>query len=437
LLCLPGHANAGSYEVTLCTQLGGAAVGIDRWELFSDAGAGLSRNECRDGIGGSRRLTGELAPNTRIPNGKYVGWSFSAPPNATIGSYTLWRSIRPASGFEGGKNWSHAYFLYHDARVPLDPRFVADFCVDLTSLCATRGDPAHPYSDANRKGRTDVDLKRLIAVMECAGGAPSCPPVAGPGRFEIYSARIGLTDAHPPAINGQPIGTLTETREPLVGSRTLSFTGTDKGSGISQAGIVVDGRTVVQRQPGGAGARCAKPYTVTVPCPLSLSAVLALDTATLPNGPHAVQASVIDAAGNETRSDPVVVTTRNGSRPNGRGASRFVKLAAWLRSRKAKQRASAVVPYGSVRTAEGRLTDAEGKPIAGAVLDVVANVDRPGARDKRAGTVTTRNDGRFSYRIGRGRRGSCGSSTRPTRSTPRRSRAPGSRSASGPGFASI
>jgi hypothetical protein len=96
------------------------------------------------------------------------------------------------------------------------------------------------------------------------------------------------------------------------------------------------------------------------------------------------------------------VTTRNGSRPNGRGASRFVKLAAWLRSRKAKQRASAVVPYGAVRTAEGRLTDAEGKPIAGAVLDVVANVDRPGAKDKRAGTVTTRNDGRFSYRIGRG-----------------------------------
>ena len=47
-----------------------------------------------------------------------------------------------------------------------------------------------------------------------------------------------------------------------------------------------------------------------------------------------IQASVTDAAGNETRSDPVTVTTRNGSRPNGRGASRFVKLSAWLRSRR-------------------------------------------------------------------------------------------------------
>jgi hypothetical protein len=402
LLCLPGHANAGSYEVTLCTQFGGAPASADRWELFSDAGAGLSRNECRDGIGGARRLDSELAPNTRVANGKYAGWSFSAPPDTTIGSYTLWRAIRPVSGMEGGKNWHHAYFLYHDARVPLDERFVADYCLDYVSPCRTRGDPAHPYSDANRMGRTGVDLKRLIAVMECAGSAPSCPPVASPGRFEIYSARLGLTDARAPVITGAPTGTLTETDEPLMGVRTLSFTSTDNGAGIAMTSVVVDGATLVQRRLAGTSARCAKPYTVTVPCPLSGTTTLALDTATLPNGPHAVQASVTDAAGNETRSDPVAITARNGSRPNGRGASRFVKLAAWLRSRTAKQRASAVVPYGSVRTAEGRLTDAEGKPIGGAVLDVVSNVDRPGARDKRAGTVTTRDDGRFSYRIARG-----------------------------------
>ena len=146
----------------------------------------------------------------------------------------------------------------------------------------------------------------------------------------------------------------------------------------------------------------SRPYTVTVPCPLTADATVALDTATLPNGQHTVQASVTDAAGNETRSDPVVVTTRNGSRPNGRGASRFVKLGAWLRSRRAKRRSSAVVPYGSVRTVDGRLTDADGKPIAGAVLDVVSSVDRPGAKDKRVGAATTRADGRFSYRVARG-----------------------------------
>ncbi|HYH87716.1 MAG TPA: hypothetical protein VEX67_00700 [Solirubrobacteraceae bacterium] len=96
------------------------------------------------------------------------------------------------------------------------------------------------------------------------------------------------------------------------------------------------------------------------------------------------------------------MTTRNGSRPNGRGASRFVKLAAWLRSRRKARRGSAVVPYGSVRTVEGRLTDSVGAPIADAVLDVRARVQRPGAKRRLAGRVTTNANGRFAYRVARG-----------------------------------
>ena len=52
-----------------------------------------------------------------------------------------------------------------------------------------------------------------------------------------------------------------------------------------------------------AASRCRRPFVALVPCPLSADATIAFDTATLPNGPHAVQASVTDAAGNETRSD--------------------------------------------------------------------------------------------------------------------------------------
>ena len=126
--------------------------------------------------------------------------------------------------------------------------------------------------------------------------------------------------------------------------------------------------------------RCRRPFTALKPCPPASDNTLAFDTATLPNGTHTVQASVTDAAGNETRSDPVTVTTRNGSRPNGRGASRFVQLTAWLRSRREARRAATTVPYGAVRFAEGRLTDSAGAPIAGAVLDVKSRVQRPGAR---------------------------------------------------------
>ena len=98
----------------------------------------------------------------------------------------------------------------------------------------------------------------------------------------------------------------------------------------------------------------------------------------------------------------MTVTTLNGSQPNGRGASRFVQLSAWLRSRRDKPQRSAVVPFGSVRFAEGRLTDAAGSPIAGAVVEVRRRVQRPGAAYRRAGTVTTGEDGRFAYRLARG-----------------------------------
>src|SRR6185436_13381758 len=128
----------------------------------------------------------------------------------------------------------------------------------------------------------------------------------------------------------------------------------------------------------------------------------AFDTARLRNGRHTIQASVTDAAGNETRSDPVSVTTLNGSQPNGRGASRFVKLRAWLRSKRDKPRRVAVVPYGSSRFAEGRLTDAGGHPISGAVLQASSRVRRPGAKYVKTGTVTTSEDGRFAYRIAKG-----------------------------------
>ena len=61
-----------------------------------------------------------------------------------------------------------------------------------------------------------------------------------------------------------------------------------------------------------------------------------------------------------------------------------------------------MVPYGSTRFAEGRLTDAGGHAISGAVLQVSSRVRRPGAKYVNTGTVTTSENGRFAYRIAKG-----------------------------------
>jgi hypothetical protein len=331
-----------------------------------------------------------------------AGWFFTAPRSTAVNNFTLFRTLHMVTG----SYWSTLFAISTGVRgVGVDPQRYPELCTPWAS-CWDRGlGSRDPWAGANRVSASGLEVPQINAEIACHLDDPaaSCDPGSDHGWFEIYSVRFGLSDLYEPAFVSPPVGSLLATDAPLEREQSLRFSATDRGSGIEKVGVVVDGVLRLARPANDpAASRCRRPFVAVVPCPLRASTTLAFDTATLPNGPHAIQASVTDAAGNETRSDPVVVTTRNGSRPNGRGASRFVKLSAWLRSRRTKRRASAVVPYGSVRWVDGRLTAADGKPIAGAVLDVVSRVDRPGAKGRRAGTVTTRADGRFSHRIRRG-----------------------------------
>jgi hypothetical protein len=393
---------AGTYDVYSCTLPNGLPAPTDGWSAYTSYGLAVrAQNFCssRRPYVGAGELYAELYGETG--GGGYAGWIFTAPRSTTIGNFTLFRAAHTVNG----DDWFHDYMLLYVLRQSVTPETTAEFCTRYGS-CDGRGvQGGRPFDPANRISASGIEVQRLYALMSCdlLHSAPKCTPSSDHGHFSIYSARIGLTDPYRPELSRRPSGPLLDSSGPLEGEKSISFSATDRGGGIEKVGLTIDGALrLVRPAIDPAASRCHRPFIALVPCPLGANTTIAFDTATLPNGPHSVQASVIDAAGNETRSDPVVVTTRNGSRPNGRGASRFVKLAAWLRSRRTKQRASAVVPYGSVRTADGRLTDAEGKPIGGAVLDVVSNVDRPGAKDKRAGSVTTRDDGRFSYRIARG-----------------------------------
>ena len=416
----------------------------DGWAPFDSGRSRIAAETNARAPSYPRRLASALAANTtHREHGEYVGWSFTAPPATTICElHAVAHACAPAHGYDG--------VALLGARVLPPGGRACPVRLAVRRRGLRRVLRPQPVRGARQSGVPRSGANR-ISRQQRGGQAPdrddgvhrdqrpSCPTAREPRVFEIYAARIGALRSararvhacrRPARCSTPTLRSRASKLDQVRGHATRAAA--SRGSGSSST---ADSRSRAPLE-HPTSPRCAQPIYRHRSLPAAApTTTLAFDTATLPNGPHAIQASVTDAAGNETRSDPVVVTTRNGSRPNGRGASRFVKLAAWLRSRTAKQRASAVVPYGSVRTAEGRLTDAEGKPIGGAVLDVVSNVDRPGAKDKRAGTVTTRDDGRFSYRIGVGRRGSCGSSTRRTRSIPRRSRARRSRSGSGPASA--
>jgi hypothetical protein len=397
---IPVSADAATYDVWACHLTSGSAVPAEGW-VSSRSGTNTSTgNQCplevANSVGAlSAGFFGDLTP------GAFAGWTFTAPADTSVHDYTLWRTVHPRSSADAFQD----YVLSHEVPRSLQLPYLVQYCSFYVS-CYGIGDDRAPFSPANRFHASNLQVRQVHAFMAChpQNGKPSCNAGSDGtyGRFAIYSARVGLEDPYRPELERAPTGSLLTTDHPLQGDKSLSFSATDRGGGIENVGIVVDGQKRLNRSADPNAPRCQRPFTALRPCRAATDNTLAFDTAQLPNGPHTVQASVTDAAGNETRSDPVAVTTLNGSQPNGRGASRFVKLSAWLRSKRDKPRRSAVVRFGKTRFAEGRLTDAAGKPIAGAVLQVTSRVQRPGARGRAIGTVTTSEDGRFAYRIAKG-----------------------------------
>ena len=150
----PGRRSPGRYEVYAVH-----ATGRLRSALARPAGSRSTRPEpgpaatsAATGSAAPRRLASELAANTPLANGQYVGWSFTAPPDTTIGSYTLWRIDPTRTGFEGRELWATRTSSTTTRYVPFDYEFVGDICVELrsTRVRRARAIRARPYSDANR-----------------------------------------------------------------------------------------------------------------------------------------------------------------------------------------------------------------------------------------------------------------------------------------------
>jgi hypothetical protein len=399
LILQPASAGAATYDVYSCTLPNGTPVPTQGWsaELTGKAGFSIS-NSClsRPSSSPTGALRGEISQASAAA--EHVAWIFTAPKYTTISNLTLYRTGHTA----GNGAWAHDFWVSYGLRGPLDRDHYAEFCSRFAS-CTDRGvGRQRPFDPANQLSVSGLQVQQLVAQLGCDSSS-GCPSSVDHGWLEIYSARIGLSDFYPPTFTRPPDGSLLSTTTPLQGVRTMSFSSADTGGGIEKVGIAFDGVVRTQRQVfDPASPTCRRPFIAIVPCPHALTSSFAFDTAQIPNGTHTVQASVIDAAGNQTLSAPVTVTTLNGSQPNGRGASRFVKLSAWLRSKRDKPRRSAVIPYGATRFAEGRLTNAGGHPIPGAVLQASSRVRRPGAKYKNTGTVTTSEDGRFAYRIAKG-----------------------------------
>ncbi|HET6507058.1 MAG TPA: hypothetical protein VFG42_09725 [Baekduia sp.] len=403
------EAHAGTYVVYSCQDPNGNLASTSSWSFrFSAPTVDTHDDTCPRG-GVHVRLT----PGMTHPADAEARMYFWAPDNTVITKYTLWRSARVAAGT--------AYFFSAMEKFGTtgdDYRWAGTGCKGTTNNCSGVGDPATPLSDANKFSRTPpVPVNGVALYVSCGepnSGTTACPSTSGvAAETWLHRADITLADDIKPSFSTAPAGGLVDATAPVSGISTVSVLATDKGGGVAQAMVEVDGKVVATQAFGG--ANCTQPYAYRVPCPLTASGTLSLDTATLADGAHKVRVLIQDAGGNTTAWGPVSLTTHNAPPDESCNPEPALDLTTagmsmkpgLLRPGKASKgvgTAAITIHYATKAKAKARglLRAADGTPLGG---QPVCLVWRP------AGTtgplevlrrVTTKADGRFSIMIPRG-----------------------------------
>jgi hypothetical protein len=402
------EARAGTYVVYSCQDPSGNLASTSSWSFrFSDPVTDTHDDTCpRGGI--HVRLT----PGMTHPSTAEARMYFWAPDNTVITKYTLWRSARVAL--------KSAYWFSAMERFGTtgdDWRWAGSGCKG-TAPCSGYGDPATPLADANKFSRTPPTPVTGIALYVSCGESNSGTTVCNsttPYAAEawLHRADITIADDIKPSFSTAPAGELVDATAPVSGNATVSVLATDKGGGIAQAMVEVDGRVVAAQAFGG--ANCTQPYTLRVPCPTTASGTLALDTATLADGVHSVRVLVQDVGGNTTAWGPVALTTHNAPpdescnpEPALDVATAGMSLKAGLlrpgKTSKGVGTSAITIHYSTTTKAKARglLRGADGVPVAGQPVCLVwrpAGTTGPLEVMRR---VTTGADGRFSIMIPRG-----------------------------------
>lgn len=179
-------ASAGTYDVWSCAGPTGAPLPATGWSPQSYGGQISST--CGQKFGA---LTGSL-PAHDVGSGAFARWTFEAPVNTTIANVTVQRT----AGASSNGAWYRSYFLFQDSPVTMEG-YGLDVCVWLTGPCQRPGDASNPLAEASRYTSGSIRAGRLIASAQCDGQSCAAQAAAVAGSFQIYRARIGLSDAFP------------------------------------------------------------------------------------------------------------------------------------------------------------------------------------------------------------------------------------------------
>jgi hypothetical protein len=377
------------YDVYGCRMPGGSPAPVEGWTPSGAALGVFVMGTCHlTSLPPERRsLSGQL--DAGVPVGSAAAWNFDAPVDTTIANATFWRAVQPGPNASPVAWW---YETSDEARAGAGPRL--ESCMDWeASSCKGLGSFSDPAAPGNRADLTGLRARQFDLILACGGiSGGQC---SGASQFALFATRIGLLDESIPEL-GELSGDLMAAG-PAEGTRSLTFRAADRGGGIRWVGIMVDGQERMVRPVDPLGAGCREPFTALVPCPLTAAATVRLDTASLDDGEHLMNAFATDVSGNRGLSTPFRVTTRNASYPNGFGATRAVRLTATLTTAKGN-RVAHPLAYGARAEVRGTLSTAAGLAIPEARVEISMRTTRPGAA-AHVRTATTDARGRFRYRL--------------------------------------
>jgi hypothetical protein len=230
------------------------------------------------------------------------GWTmtFTPPASTEVAGYRLWRTVHlnPA--------WNYTLF----DNPLLREQDTVETCWTIAQ-CSVLGD-GH-VTDPPSVIQTGLASPGVVLLVNCndGGGSNTCGG-GDTSNIAVQRFDVDLRDLSDPVFVGTPSGDLLDPSQPVAGKRTVSFSAADQGSGIYRDELVVDGAIVAAETVDDNGGACSVPFTSVVPCRLSASGSLAFDTATLPDGVHAMSLVVTDATEtNQVAYGPIQVRTAN------------------------------------------------------------------------------------------------------------------------------
>jgi hypothetical protein len=277
-------ASAGTYRVFTCKTPAGTPTSTDGWrqEGFNAGPGQWDDDSCASG----GLLRTFMSGDSAWTGNTWKGWSWNAPANTSIaGASVRYTYASNAGGDTGGAGLG--WWMFRNS---------TDYTgANVVATC-------HAYAGfGDSRGTAGIGESSSFGIATGCLGNPTGWCAAG-HRIEaqIDGATVDLRDAADPNVTSSA-GTLLEPRT-LTGTESLSWTGTDAGSGLWESEVKIGPTVVVPRSTvDGNGGRCSVlegGFGWPVPCKLSASQNLSIDTTTVPDGTYPLTATVWDAANN-------------------------------------------------------------------------------------------------------------------------------------------